>query len=62
MLPSRGTRCDVVPRCLARLSWLLGDIDDVTALDHPVNRAAAEERVSRTTDLGLPLNAHAMEA
>lgn len=53
-------------RCLARLAWLLGDIDDVAARARlavvPSIGAAAGERVSGSTDPGLPLNAHAMEA
>lgn len=53
-------------RCLARLAWLLGDIDDVAARARaavvPSIGQAAGERVSGSTEPGLPLNAGAMDA
>ncbi|MHA3724340.1 hypothetical protein ACXR2T_10715 [Leucobacter sp. HY1910] len=53
-------------RCLARLAWLLGDIDDVAARARaavvPSIGGAQNERVSGSTDPGLPLNAGAMDA
>lgn len=53
-------------RCLARLAWLFVNIDDVAARARaavvPTIGAAAVERVSGSTDPGLPLNVHAMEA